>query len=107
MARKIGRITADVGKYQGQDGQEKTRWHTCGTIFENNGKLSVKMDSFPVGPDWSGWLRIFLEDGLSVSVQGQAQQRQGNQTWQGQHPRQQQGPSEYQQQADKTQDDFF
>ena len=91
MAKKIGRITADVGHYQGQDGQEKTRWATCGTVFENNGKLSVKLETFPVGPEWSGWLRIFLEDGLSVSVQGQAQPRQqlqGGQSWQGQHPRQ-------------------
>ena len=98
MARKIGKITADVGSYQGQDGQEKTRWSYCGTMFENNGKLSCKMETFPVGPDWSGWFRIFLDDGLSISIQGQAQPRQrqqgGQQKWQGQHPRKQQAPQQ-------------
>ena len=89
MARKIGRITADVGSYQGPDGQEKTRWANCGTVFENNGKLSAKMETFPIGPEWSGWLRIFLDDGLSITVQGQAQPRQ--QAGQRQ-PRRQQAP---------------
>lgn len=98
MARKIGRIVADVNKYQGQDGQEKTQWMNCGTVFENNGKLSAKMDGVPVSPDWSGWLRIFLDDGLSIAVQGQTQPRQrqqgGQQQWQGQHPRQKPAPQQ-------------
>lgn len=88
MGRKVGRLTADIGKYT-QYGEEKTEWLNCGVVFENNGKLSVLMKATPASKDWSGWYRIFLEDGLALQVTGTVQPREPK-TWQGEHPKQQQ-----------------
>ena len=75
MARKIGRVVASTGEYETSDGETKKRWKDCGIVIENQGRLSLKMEAFPVGPEWSGWFSIFLDDGIEIAVQGQAQQR--------------------------------
>lgn len=52
-------VTASVGKYT-KDGEEKTRYLRCGSVFENEkGHLSVKLDCVPVGQEWSGWFSLF------------------------------------------------
>ena len=56
--KKIGSLMAANGKYQ-KDGQEKTSWFRCGTLFENNGKYVVKLDGVPVGTQFEGWLQVF------------------------------------------------
>ena len=52
-------LVAKVGEYE-KNGVIKARWFTCGAVFENeNGQLSVKIDSMPVGEKWDGWLNLF------------------------------------------------
>jgi len=41
------------------DGQDKARWVNCGAVFEKEGRLSLKLESLPVGPGWNGWLSLF------------------------------------------------
>lgn len=55
MAKKFDVVSA-VGKYQGQDGQEKTRWLKCGAVLEINGKFKLKMDAMPTGGE--GWFEL-------------------------------------------------
>ena len=60
--RKIGDVVATVGTYT-KNGQEKKRYAKCGVMFEDDqGRLSMKVDTMPVTPDWSGWLSVFFDD---------------------------------------------
>lgn len=53
-------LVAVVGTYTDQGGQEKKRFHTCGKYFQReDGSAAVKIESLPVGPDWSGWLNLY------------------------------------------------
>lgn len=56
MSKKIFDAVTAIGRYQGPDGQEKTRWLTCGAVLEVNGKYKLKMDSMPIGGD--GWFEL-------------------------------------------------
>ena len=57
-------IVATVGKYTDrQSGEEKKRYQTCGAVFEDdNGRLSIKLDTVPITPEWSGWLACYEPD---------------------------------------------
>lgn len=57
MATKKFDVVAKVGEFEGRDGEKKARWVNCGFILENEGKLSLKMDSIPVGTN--GWFNLF------------------------------------------------
>lgn len=47
---------AKAGTYM-KDGEEKTRWHVMGRCIQNDqGQLSVKIDSTPIG--WDGWISL-------------------------------------------------
>lgn len=59
MARKVGRIVAPNGSYE-KDGQQKTRWLTCGTLLKTDNGLRIKMDAIPVESD--GWFSVFTDD---------------------------------------------
>ncbi len=61
MASKIVyEVVASTGTYTDRDGNEKKRYVTCGKVFENDqGYLSIKLDTVPVGPEWSGWFSLF------------------------------------------------
>lgn len=50
-------IMARAGSYTDREGNEKTRWQKCGILIEKDGKLSIKLESLPVGFD--GWLSCF------------------------------------------------
>ena len=51
---------ATIGKYTDNQGQEKKRYLKCGTVFESeDGRLSMKLDAMPCGPDWSGYIQFF------------------------------------------------
>jgi hypothetical protein len=53
--KKIYDAVATVGKYTDQQGNEKKRYVTIGAVFEgDDGRLSMKLESVPVGPTWSG-----------------------------------------------------
>ena len=57
---KVYDVVAGVGRYQDRNGNEKTRWVRCGAIFRNaeSGRLSLKLESVPVGNEWEGWFSL-------------------------------------------------
>lgn len=59
MARKIYDVVATVGSYTDKQGNEKKRYVTCGAVFEGDKGMSMKLDTIPVSPDWSGWLSFY------------------------------------------------
>jgi hypothetical protein len=84
MARKKYDAVATVGTYRNAAGEEKKRYSKIGVVFEDEaGRLSLKLDTIPVGPDWSGWVSLYEPE---VS-QGEApQSRQPAHTTQRQAP---------------------
>lgn len=49
--KKVADVAAIVGKYQ-KDGQEKSKYMTCGVILENeNGHKCIKLTCLPFGED--------------------------------------------------------
>ena len=62
--RKKYDIVATVGKYTDRNtGEEKKRYQSCGAVFEDdNGRLSIKLDTIPITPEWSGWLSCYEPD---------------------------------------------
>ena len=65
MAKKAFDVVATTGTYQ-SGGQEKKRYTTCGAAFtDDQGRISIKLETVPVGPGWSGWLSLYpvKEDG--------------------------------------------
>ena len=63
-ARKKYDAVATVGTYKDrQTGEEKKRYANVGTVFESDdGRLSLKLDTVPVGPGWSGYIQFFEPD---------------------------------------------
>jgi hypothetical protein len=58
--RKRYDVVAVTGKYQSADGTEKSRYVTCGACFAgDDGRLSIKLESVPVCPEWTGWLNLY------------------------------------------------
>ena len=62
MASKlIYEVAASNGEYTDKQGNTKKRWVNCGKVFENDqGHMSMKLETVPVGPDWSGWFSFFV-----------------------------------------------
>ncbi len=59
MARKIYDVVATVGKYTDKQGNEKKRYVNVGAVFEGDNGMSMKLETIPVGPEWSGWLSFY------------------------------------------------
>ena len=60
MATKIFDAVCTVGKYTDRQGNEKSRYVTIGAVFEDDKKrLSLKIESLPVGGEWNGWVSFF------------------------------------------------
>jgi hypothetical protein len=60
-ARKVFDLVATVGTYKASDGTEKKRYAQCGAVFQqDDGRMSCKIETLPVGGEWSGWLS-FME----------------------------------------------
>lgn len=58
-SKKTHDVVATVGEYESQ-GQKKKRYVNCGSAFtDETGRISIKLDSVPVSPEWSGWLSLF------------------------------------------------
>ena len=50
---------AKVGEFQ-VNGTTKNRWITIGSVYENeNGNLSLMLESVPTGHIWDGWVSFF------------------------------------------------
>lgn len=61
MSKKTHDVVATVGSYKTSSGEEKKRYVHCGSAFTNDeGQISIKLDSVPVSPEWSGWLSLYV-----------------------------------------------
>ena len=72
-------ITATIGEYTNRDGEKKKRYLKVGTAFtDQEGRVSLKIDAMPVGPNWSGWLSLYpiRRDGEQRQQQPQPQRAQ-------------------------------
>ena len=62
-AKSTHDVTATIGEYKDAAGETKKRYLTVGKVFtQDDGRMSIKLDCVPVGPDWSGWLSLFPAD---------------------------------------------
>ena len=60
MAHKKYDAVATIGEYTDRNGEKKKRYQNVGSVFENeDGRLSLKLDAIPLGPEWSGWISFF------------------------------------------------
>ncbi len=51
---------ATIGEYKDRNGETKKRYVNLGKVFEDDqGRLSLKLDTIPVGPNWSGWVSFY------------------------------------------------
>lgn len=58
--KKIFDATATIGRYTNKDGEEKKRYVTIGSVFQDDqGRMSLKLDAVPCGPEWSGWVSFY------------------------------------------------
>lgn len=62
--KAVRKLVASSGEYTDRNtGEKKRRWLRVGTMFKDNeGRFSIKLDSLPVGNEWSGWLSVFEMD---------------------------------------------
>jgi hypothetical protein len=74
--KKTHDVVATVGEYESQ-GEKKKRYVNCGSAFTNDqGQISIKLDTVPVSPQWSGWLSLYVpKDRDSRPAQKPTQQR--------------------------------
>lgn len=58
--KKTHNLVAVTGTYTDGQGQEKKRYVTIGAAFEReDGSMSLKIESIPVGSDWNGWVNLY------------------------------------------------
>jgi hypothetical protein len=82
-------VTATVGEYTAANGAVKKRYVNVGSLFTgDDGRMSIKLESIPVGQEWSGWLSIFpvkdKDDRESQRRQDPGTSRQGKEPYTGQ-----------------------
>jgi hypothetical protein len=59
-SRKTHDAVATVGTYKDRNGNEKKRYINIGSVFtDDEGRQSLKLDSVPVTPEWSGWVSFY------------------------------------------------
>jgi hypothetical protein len=61
MAQYTHDIVATTGEYTDrQTGASKKQYTNVGKAFtDDQGRISLKLTTIPVGPDWSGWLSLY------------------------------------------------
>lgn len=78
-AQYMGDVCTITGKYNDQQGNEKNRYMKVGAWFDNEGRISVKLEAIPL-PDPNGgiWLSLFLrkDDDQQQQQQPPRQQQQ-------------------------------
>jgi len=58
--KKIKNIVVITGVYNNKDGQEKNRYQTIGSLFEDGDNLKIKLDTIPlVDGGWTGWANCY------------------------------------------------
>ena len=61
--KKIKNIVVITGTYTNKDGQEKKRYQTIGSLFEDGENLKIKLDTIPlVDGGWTGWANCYELD---------------------------------------------
>ena len=56
MSKVTSEITAIVGKYKDQNGQEKNRYQRIGSVIDTKNGPMLKLDSIPIAdPAWNRW----------------------------------------------------
>lgn len=52
---------ATIGEYTNrQTGEKKKQFMNVGKGFtDDSGRISIKMNAIPVGPEWSGWISLY------------------------------------------------
>jgi len=64
MSRKTHDAVVTVGKYKDAQGNEKKRYKNVGCVFtDDQGRMSLKLDTIPCTPEWSGYISLFKVDG--------------------------------------------
>lgn len=57
-------LLATVGEYTGADGSKRKRRVRVGVMMQNDdGRISLKFEAFPVSPEWTGWIDAFPKEG--------------------------------------------
>lgn len=71
----LGNLVAATGKYQDRNtGAEKTSYTRMGKAFQkDDGSITLKIDSMPVSPEWTGWVSVFPDDKQQQSGQQSTQ----------------------------------
>ena len=58
--KQFKKVVASNGKYTDANGNEKNRYITVGKAFLRDDKsVTIKIDSMPVGSEFSGWLNLY------------------------------------------------
>lgn len=58
--KKIKNIVVITGTYTNKDGQEKKRYQTIGSLFEDGENFKIKLDTIPiVDGGWTGWANCY------------------------------------------------
>jgi len=53
-------FVGDACAYLRKEGEEKARYPRIGAAFkDDSGRISIKIDTLPIGNDWQGWINIF------------------------------------------------
>jgi len=72
--KKSHDLVATIGSYTNSSGEEKKRYQKCGAVFtSDDGRMSVKLDAVPLGPEWSGWFSLYDAELNQGQVAQQAQ----------------------------------
>ena len=73
MSKRIFNIVRPK-EYPASDGQIKTFWERHGVFVVDGKKMSIHLDSMPVG-EWNGWFNVFerTDDAPGQGGGGQAQ----------------------------------
>lgn len=58
--RKYADVMASVGEFKDSDNRKAKRWTRVGVAMRDpgSGAISIKLDTVPVAPGWSGWLAL-------------------------------------------------
>lgn len=69
-------LTATVGEYTDREGRTKKRRIKLGVLMQgDNGRISIKLEAFPAGPGWTGWIDAFPKEGVHQPGAGGGQFR--------------------------------
>jgi hypothetical protein len=71
-------IVATTGEYTDRaTGEKKKRYTKCGTAFQDEQvRISLKLETVPVGPNWSGWLSLYPIERNQSAPRSDARQAQ-------------------------------